>query len=52
MSHLLELWDDLRDLAEIMFRDRMASTAASSTSGLLLIRPTRKGKETIWEHQK
>lgn len=44
--YLLELWEDFRYLAEIIFRERMASTAASSTSALFLIRPTRKNKET------
>lgn len=44
--YLLELWEDFRYLAEIIFRERIASTAASSTSALFLIRPTRKNKET------
>jgi len=44
--YLLELWEDFRYLAEIIFRERMASTAASSTSALFLIRPTRKNKQT------
>lgn len=38
--YLLELWEDLRFLAEMMLRDRTASAAESSTSGLFLIRPT------------
>lgn len=45
VSYLLELWEDFRYLAEIIFRERMASTAASSTSGLFRIRPKRKDKE-------
>jgi len=39
-AYLLELWEDFKFLAEIMLRDRTASAAESSTSGLLLIRPT------------
>lgn len=37
--YLLELWDDLMFLAEMMLRDRTASAALSSTSALFLIRP-------------
>lgn len=39
LMYLLVLWDDLMFLAEMMFRDRTASAALSSTSALLLIRP-------------
>lgn len=42
-TYLLELWEDFRYFAEIIFKDRMASTAASSTSALFLIRP-KKGR--------
>lgn len=38
-AYLLELWEDFKFLAEIMLRDRTASAAESSTSGLFLIRP-------------
>lgn len=50
VHYLLELWEDLRDLAEMMFRERMASTAASSTSGLFLMRPERRDKKPEDEH--
>ena len=46
VPHLLELWEDFRYLAEMIFKERMASTAASSTSALFRIRPERKKKET------
>lgn len=39
-TYLLELWEDFKFLAEMMLRDRTASAAESSTSGLFLIRPT------------
>lgn len=41
-TYLLELWEDFRYFAEIIFKDRMASTAASSTSALFLIRPKKR----------
>jgi len=51
VAHLLQLWDDFRYLAEMILRERMASTAASSTSALFLIRPERDKKETrTWGH--
>jgi len=45
--YLLELWEDFRYLAEIIFRERMASTAASSTSALFLIRPTTSSRTSF-----
>lgn len=49
-TYLLVLWDDLMFLAEIMFRDRTASAALSSTSALFLIRPggRQNGRAPIW----
>lgn len=38
-SYLLELWDDLMFLAEMMLSDSTASAALSSTSALFLMRP-------------
>lgn len=46
-TYLLELWDDFRYFAEIIFKDRIASTAASSTSALFLIRPNRGRRREI-----
>lgn len=46
-TYLLELWDDFRYFAEIIFKDRIASTAASSTSALFLIRPDRGRRKEI-----
>lgn len=39
--YLLELWDDLMFLAEMMLSDSTASAAPSSTSVLFLMRPDR-----------
>lgn len=39
--YLLELWDDLMFLAEMMLSDSTASAAPSSTSALFLMRPDR-----------
>ena len=53
VAHLLALWDDFRYLAEMILRERRASTAASSTSALFLIRPERDKRETrTWGHLK
>lgn len=49
-SYLLELWDDLMFLAEMMFRDRTASAALSSTSALFLMRPGGTQSSTTHQH--
>lgn len=46
-TYLLELWDDFKYFAEIIFKDRIASTAASSTSALFLIRPDKGRRKEI-----
>lgn len=42
-TYLLELWEDLMFLAEMMLRDSTPSAVMPSTSGLFLIRPGGTG---------
>lgn len=51
-SYLLELWEDFMFLAEMMLRERTASAAVSSTSGLFLIRPESITIASIKKNQK
>lgn len=44
MPHLRKLWGYVRYIAEIIFKERMTSTAASLTSALFLILPIKSSQ--------